>query len=189
MKDFIEIAEAEIQRLRDEDEHLAATLRGIEARRAELARSIETGTMAIDYYKQVMKAGAGEKEMAPSAVTVKVVGPSPRRPKRSGGPTIATRLEDFMQSNGGEALVSELADHLVEVGAYPEDQRPSLYRRVYATLLRETRRFHKVGTGKFGLAPRGDSLAFVTKANAHEGITITNSRAGGTDLGITIGAS
>jgi hypothetical protein len=163
MENFIEIAELNIQRLRDEDEHLAATLRGIETRRAELQREIEAGSSAVAYYRQVMGTADVNGTSAPT-VTVTALGPR-NRPRKAGAPTQADRLEDFMVANGGEAAVSELADHLVATGVYAEDQRQSLYRRVYATLLRD-RRFRRVSAGKFGLARPDKPQSFLTKAAA-----------------------
>lgn len=173
MDDFIRRADAEIQRLLEEDEHLQATLRGIEARRAELAIAIAKGTTAVDYYRQLMKLDhAEEEEHPPAGVTVKVIETRKRRPKRTGALTMADRLADYMDLNGGEALVGDLADQLVDRGVYPEEQRPTLYRRVYATLLRD-RRFYRVSPGRFGLVPQGNSLRFATTGGL--GTVIRNS--------------
>lgn len=183
MDDFIRRADAEIQRLREEDEHLQATLRGIEARRAELAAAIAKGTTAVEYYKQLMKLDPEADGNVPAGVTVNVIAPRQRRPKRPGAPTMADRLADYMLLNGGEELVSELADRLIEMEVYPADQRQGLYRRVYATLLRD-RRFYKVSSGKFALVPQGDSMGFVTGS---KGFSITDSRVVNGAPGIEIG--
>jgi hypothetical protein len=162
MDRFTEIAEAKIQRLEEEDEHLSATLRGIEARRAELQSEIVAGKTALAYYREAMGlANAAWTGMAPNVITITTTYPKPRR-SRTGSPTMADRLEEFMVSNGGDAPVSELADRLVAQGIYPEDQRQSLYRRVYAALLRD-KRFFKIDKGRFGLIPQGESRTYRTE--------------------------
>jgi hypothetical protein len=162
MESFIEITERNIERLMDEDGHLEATARGIEQRRAELRREIEKGLTALDYYRQVMGVPANltssrvAQQGDATPVSVKVV--EPRRHRRGQGETVADRVEDFMKANGNEALVADVAAHLIEMGLYPEDERQGLYRRVYSTMLRD-KRFYKVEPGKFGLVPQGKSLS------------------------------
>ena len=47
MDDFIARAEAEVARLREEDDHLAATEQGIQSRRAELAKQVVAGAKPL----------------------------------------------------------------------------------------------------------------------------------------------
>jgi hypothetical protein len=164
MDNFVDLAEQKIEQLRVEEDHLALTLRGLEARRSELQKQIEAGISALAYYRQVMALPVETSSVDDPAPKVTVLEPR-NRPRRTDGPTVGDRLEDFMAGRGGEAQVSELANHLIDTGVYPQDEHQSLYRRVYAMLLRD-RRFYKVSPGRFGLVPQGKSLSMATNARS-----------------------
>jgi hypothetical protein len=167
MDDFIARAEAEVARLREEDDHLAATEQGIQSRRAELAKQVVAAGEAIDYYRHLMgRAEVAAEALVGNRLLVTVGAPRERGADRPA--TIGNRAEDYMDAHGGEADVNDLRDDLMAHGASGNEK--DVYRKIYATLLRDSR-FYRVSPGRFGLLSRKEATSsssgsFLVKAAA-----------------------
>ena len=155
---FINRALANIRELEDESDHLDATIRGLEERRRSLTLRIQGAKEALRYFDSVM----GRDGPAPdllfqqgstmTVVEVKTATPSSRH-RISTGTTVAEMSAHYMARHGGEADVSDLASHLIDVGRYTPERRRQAYRLITAILLRD-RRFRRVSPGRYGLTDR-----------------------------------
>lgn len=173
---FIARAAADLQRLMDEDAHLAATERGIAERRAALKRIILSAHEAIAYYANTMNLDSGDvikvltegmprgQTAADSDATVIDVKSEAVTPVT--GTKVATTgdlMETLMKESGRDLSMNEICDFLVEQGRYPSTKKA--YPPAYATAIRDPR-FKRTAPGRFGLSDPGRPTPMARKALA-----------------------
>lgn len=177
---FIGRAHENIRELEEESSHLAATIRGLEERQRGLTLRIQGAKEAIRYYESLMSGNGRQPdivyEQGDAFMVVEVKTAQAPQRRAAGGPTVAQMCAEFMTANTGEADVSDLASHLIEVGRYTSERRRQAYRLITAILLRD-RRFRKVSPGRYGLADRPASAT--TTGAADQFVIVSRDPAGG----------